>query len=99
MHVQAVLVGGWLDLLLACSRHQVKVVLVRGRRRGAAMLTGESGRLFRVGGFLDFASSSTRTMHPRGAYVQMGGRNRIDPRWGEIERLAVRTPFGMSGIS
>ena len=39
----------------------------------------KSGKHFRVGIFLGFASSSTRTMHPHGAYVQVSGRNRVDP--------------------
>ena len=51
------------------------------------------GNIFRVGIFLDFAGSSTRTMHPHGAYVQMRGRNRIDPHWGEGERQRMRTSF------
>ena len=53
------------------------------------LLTEQSGNTFRVGISLDFASSSTRT--PHGAYVQMSGRNRIDPHWGEAERLAMCT--------
>ena len=44
---------------------------------GVVLPTKQSGKCFRVGIFLDFAGSSTRTSH--GAYVQMGGRNRIDP--------------------
>ena len=41
---------------------------------------------------LDFACSSTRT--PHGAYVRMGGRDRIDPHWGVVERLGTRTRRG-----
>ena len=57
-----------------------------------------SGKNFRVGMFLDFASPSTRTEGPHGAYayVQMSGRNRIDPHWGGVERLVTRTS-GSSG--
>jgi len=40
---------------------------------------------------VDFVSSSARTEGPHGAYVQMGGRNRIDPRQAKIERLTMRT--------
>ena len=50
----------------------------------------KGGSTIRVGIFLDFASLSTRT--PHGAYVQAGGRNRLDPHWGGIERLA-RVPL------
>ena len=53
------------------------------------LLTKTSGKFFRVGIFLDLASSSART--PHGLYVQMSGRNRIDPRWGGIERLTTHT--------
>ena len=55
------------------------------------LLTKRSRKIFRVGIFFDFASSPTRTMHPHGAYVQMGGRNRIAPHLGGIERLTTRT--------
>ena len=58
------------------------------------LLAKKSGKTFRVGIFLDFASSSTRT--PHGADVQMSGRDRIDSRWGGIERLAARTLCGCS---
>ena len=44
--------------------------------------------MFRVGIFLDFASSPTCTLH--GAHVQMRGRNRIDPHRGEGARLVTR---------
>ena len=54
--------------------------------------TQRSGKLFPVGIFLDFASSPTRTEGPRGAYVQVGGRNRTDSYWGEVLRLVARTP-------
>ena len=37
---------------------------------------------------LGFASSSTRT--PHGAYVRVGGRNRIDPHWFGLELLVMR---------
>ena len=42
---------------------------------------------FRVGSlsFLDFVSSSARTMHPHGAYTQVSGRNRIGPHQGSIQ--------------
>ena len=52
------------------------------------LFTTKSDKIFRVGIFLDSASASTRT--PHGVYVQMGGQNRIDPNWGEIERLRAR---------
>ena len=45
---------------------------------------------FGWGTFFDFVSSSTRTMHPHGACVQMSGRNRIDPHRGRIERHTTR---------
>ena len=51
------------------------------------LVTEKSGNIFRVGVFLDFASSSARTMHLYGAYVQMSKRNRIGPHQGAIERL------------
>ena len=58
-------------------------------------LTKKSGKLFRVGIFLDFDRLTTRT--PHGAYVRGARRNRIDPHGGEIERLPTdpvrpRTP-------
>ena len=47
--------------------------------------------LSRVGIFLDSVGSSARTEGPHGARAQASGRNRIDPYWGGIERLATRT--------
>ena len=56
--------------------------------------TKENGKCFRVGIFLDFARSSTRTVGPHGgaSYVQVSGRDRIGPQWngGEIERMGVK---------
>ena len=52
------------------------------------LLADKTGKKIQVGIFLDFASSTARTPHE--AYVQISGRNRIDPHWGEIERLARR---------
>ena len=60
----------------------------------AVLRAKKSGwHIFQVSVFLDFASSSTRT--PHGAYVQMGGQNRIDPHRhrGEVERLMTRTSW------
>ena len=51
-------------------------------------LTKKSGKIFRVGIFLDFVWLTTRT--PHGAYVRRGRRNRIDRHGGEIERLALQ---------
>ena len=51
----------------------------------------KSGKMFRVGIFLDFVRLTTRTMHPHGAYVRRARRNRIDPHGGEIERLVACT--------
>ena len=79
-----------------------------GRRRGgtktcaAGLLTKAGGKPFRVGIFLDFASSSTRTMHPHGgaSYVRMSGRTRIGPHWGVIEHAnARRAPLSQTGVS
>ena len=61
---------------------------VQGRSLGV-LLTKKSGKCFRVGIFLDFASSSTRT--PHGVHAQMGGRLRIGHHWGGFERLTTRT--------
>ena len=58
----------------------------------------QSGNVFRVGIFLDFAGSSTRTGGPHGAYVQMSGRNRIDPHGGGIERLVTDVAVGLSRV-
>ena len=78
-------------------QHAPTVSSPPGRRAGgasvspchlAALLTKGSDNVFRVGIFLDFASSSTRT--PHAAYVRVSGRNRIDPHWVEIERLTTR---------
>ena len=44
--------------------------------------TKKSGNISRVGLYLDFVSSPARAEGSHGVYVQMGGRNRIDPRWG-----------------
>ena len=60
-------------------------------RLGGLLTSKESGKKFQLGIFLDFASPSTRTEGPHGAYVQTSGRNRIDPHGGEIERLVTRT--------
>ena len=63
---------------------------VQREAAGAVVLLAEkSGNVFRVGIFLDFASSTARA--PRGACVRMSGRNRIDRHRGEIERPATRT--------
>ena len=56
---------------------------------GVALCTKKSGKMFRVGIFLEFVWLTTRT--PHGAYVRRARRNRIDRHWGEIERLAART--------
>ena len=61
------------------------------------LVARKSGDSFRVGIFLGFASESART--PHGVKVQMGGRNRIDPRGGGIERLAARTGLGGAGCT
>ena len=57
------------------------------------LTTRQSGKTFRVGTFLDFVwrSGTTRTMHPRGAYVRGARRNRVDPHVGEILRLGTGT--------
>ena len=58
------------------------------------LLTKKSGDTFRVGIFLDFVgrSGTARTEGPHGgaSYVRGAKRNRIDPHWGGIERLATR---------
>ena len=51
-------------------------------------LTKKSGKMFRVGIFLDFVWLTTRT--PHGAYVRRARRNRVDRHGGEIERLALQ---------
>ena len=63
----------------------------KARWRGRRLLAKKSGNAFRVGSFLDSARSSARTEGPHGAYVQMSGRNRSGPHWGEAERLTART--------
>ena len=65
----------------------------RRRQKWRGLLAKKSGNVFRVGIFLDFASSSTRAPHVCvcGAYVQMSGGNRIDLNGGEVERLGTRT--------
>ena len=55
-------------------------------RRGT--LTKKSGKIFRVGIFLDFVWLTTRT--PHGAYVRRARRNRFDRHGGGIERLALQ---------
>ena len=50
---------------------------------------------FRVGIFLDFASSPTRT--PRGVYVRRATRNRIGPHWVGVERPTTGTWRGRKG--
>ena len=57
----------------------------------SVLLKKKSGKCFQVGIFLDFGSSSTRTMHPHGACVQASGRDRLDPHRGGIELLGART--------
>ena len=52
------------------------------------LLAKKSGKMFRVGIFLDFVWLTTRT--PHGAYVRRARRNRIDHHGGEIERLALQ---------
>ena len=54
---------------------------VISRREGRGNITRErgSGRVVRVGIFLDFVSSATRTPHGGASYAQKGGRNRIEP--------------------
>ena len=47
---------------------------------GMCTLTKKSGKIFRVGIFLDFVWLTTRT--PHGAYVRRARRNRIDAPWG-----------------
>ena len=56
--------------------------LLPGEGHGAvpALLAGESGHFFRVGIFLGFASSSTRTPHAGPQYAQVSGRNRTGPQ-------------------
>ena len=51
------------------------------------------GDVFRVGVFLDSVRRTTRTEDPHGgaSYVRGAKRSRIDPRWGEVERLTPRT--------
>ena len=71
----------------------------RGRRQMRCLPTKQSGRIFRVGMFLDFVrrSGTTRTMHPHGGvpqYVRGARRNRIDPHRGGIERLLACTCVG-----
>ena len=41
---------------------------------GGYAITKKSGNMFRVGLFLDFIWLTTRTMHPRGAYVRRAKR-------------------------
>ena len=66
----------------------------RAAMRPWPVMTKKSGSTFRVGVVLDFVSSSARTAGPRGAYVQVSGRNqrrnRADPRWGRIEHANSR---------
>ena len=52
-------------------------------------LPKKSGKIFRVGIFLDFVWLTTRT--PHGEYVRRAKRTRIDPPFGGIERLATGT--------
>ena len=42
------------------------------------LLTGRRGNVNRVGGFLGFVRLTTRTMHPRGAYVRAGGQTELN---------------------
>ena len=68
----------------------LKHVLGSGRRRGGRPAHGTRAvECFGWVFYLDFASSSTRT--PRGACMQMSGRNWIDPHRGGIVRLTMRT--------
>ena len=60
-------------------------------------LTKKSGKMFRVGIFLDFVWLTTRT--PHGAYVRRARRNRIDSHGGEIERLALQGAAGPTSTS
>ena len=60
-------------------------------------LTKKSGKIFRVGIFLDFVWLTTRTMHPHGAYVRGARRNRIDRHGGGIERLALQASPSRTG--
>ena len=53
-----------------------------------------SGNTFQVGIFLDFARSSARTMHPHGAYAEVGWRHRVDPHWCGVERFTTLTWAG-----
>ena len=58
-------------------------------RSKPGLLAKKSGKIFRVGIFLDFVWLTTRT--PHGAYVRSARRNRIDRHRGGIERLETRT--------
>ena len=69
----------------------------RDHRPQKSYLRAKGRSVFRVGNFLDFVWLTTRTMHPHGAYVRVAERTRIDPHWGGIERLLLRTRAGGRG--
>ena len=64
---------------------------------GDGLLAKKSGKIFRVGIFLDFVWLTTRT--PHGAYARRARRNRIDPHGGGMERLTTRTWRGVAAGS
>ena len=68
-------------------RRVPRVKLGHLRRVDAVRAIPVSVKKFRVGLFLDFARASTRTMHPRGADVQMSGRTRTDPHLGRVDAV------------
>ena len=68
---------------------EAQAFVARHRAPPPARKTEQSGKEFRVGIFLDFASSSARAHH--GACVRGAERSRIDPHWVGIERLWTRT--------
>ena len=63
------------------------------QRPAPHLLAKTNGKNVRVPGFLDVVSSSARTEGPHGgaSYVQMSGRNRIDPHCGNVEPVTERT--------
>ena len=70
--------------------------LRRVRTAMAGTLTKKSGKIFRLGIFLDFVWLTTRT--PHGAYVRRARRNRIGRHGGEIERLALQVRRSTCGM-
>ncbi len=77
-----------------CGQPRPEEEPARRRQQAVEVLhTEKSSNVFRVGTFLEFVwgSGTTRTMHPRWAYVRRAEQNRIDPHRGRIERTIMRT--------